>query len=182
MKLPENLFSRMALGYLPFMVYPYGLLKSGVAVLWIVAFLWGTVSFFWFTRRLFPGRSQRSAFFLWLVVWAQAAWTLTRLPPLWILSVFFLMPVSFLENTAKPEHVRVFSKKVTRYFFERVMTGIGFAAFVMLMVLIREAGEKGLGVKIFAQPAGLLFVVAGVAVLWRIGTPSLKRKAKLERG
>jgi hypothetical protein len=182
MKLPENLFSRMVLGYLPFMVYPYGLLKSGVAALWIVAFLWGTVSFFWFTRRFFPGRTLKHAFFLWLVVWAQAAWTLTKLPPLWTLSVFFLMPVSFLEDTAKPEHVRVFFRDVPRYFFERVLTGIGFAAFVMLMALIREAGEKGLGMKIFAQPAGLLFVVAGVAVLWKIGTPSVKRKSGLERG
>ena len=157
----------MLLAYLPFTLYPYGIFKAGVAALWTVAFLWGTVGFFWFTRRLFPGRSVKHAFFLWLIVWAQAVWTLTRLQPYWILSVFFLMPVPFLEDAVKPKHVRVFSREVPRYIFERVLSGIGFAAFVMLMVFVREAGEKGLGMKIFAQPAGLLFVAAGIAFLWK---------------
>jgi len=99
------------------MIYPYGFFKAGIAALWITAFLWITVSFFWFTCRFFPGRTLKHAFFLWLVVWAQAVWTLTKLPPFWILSVFFLMPVSFLDSHARSSHVRIFSKKVPRYFF-----------------------------------------------------------------
>ncbi len=167
MKLPESLFSRMFLAYLPFMVYPYGFFKTGVAALWIVAFFWVTVAFFWFTRRLFPDRSLKHAFFLWLIVWAQALWMLTKLPPYWIVSVFFLTPASFLEDTAKPGHVRVFSKQVPRYFFERALTGIGFAGFVMMLTLIREIGEKRLGVRAFDQPAGMLLVVAAIAFLWK---------------
>ena len=131
----------MFLAYLPFMVYPYGFFKAGIAVLWIVVFLWSTVFFFWFTRRLFPDHLLKHAFFFWLVVWAQAVWTLTKLPPYWIVSVFLLTPVSFLDDTAKASHVRVFSKKVPRYFFERALTGIGFAGFVMLLTLVREIGE-----------------------------------------
>ncbi len=73
----------MLLAYLPFMVYPYDPFRSFVAALWVVAFLWFTVFFFWFTRRFFPGRFLKHAFFLWLIVWAQAVWTLTKLPPLW---------------------------------------------------------------------------------------------------
>ncbi len=167
MKLPENLFSRLLLAYLPFMVYPYGLFKTGVAALWVAMFLWITVSFFWLTRSFFPGRSLKHAFFLWLVVWAQAVWTLTKLPPLWILSVFFLMPVSFLESAVRPERVSVFSWKVPRYFFERALAGVGFVIFVVAMALVREACEKGLGIKLFEQPAGLLFVIAAIAFLWK---------------
>jgi hypothetical protein len=167
MKLPERLFSRLLLAYLPFMLYSYDLFKAGVAALWIVGFLWGTVAFFWFTRRFFPGRSIKPAFFLWLIVWAQAVWTLTKLPPYWIVSVFFLTPVSFLEDAAKPSHVRVFSKKVTRYFFERALAGIGFAGFVMLLTLLREIEEKRLGTHAFEQPAGMLLVLAAVAFLWK---------------
>ncbi|MDD5225713.1 MAG: hypothetical protein PHV97_00835 [Candidatus Omnitrophica bacterium] len=167
MKLPESLFSRMLLAYLPFMIYPYGFLKTGVAALWIVTFLWLTVAFFWFTRRLFPDRSIKGAFFLWLIVWAQAVWTLTKLPPYWIVSIFFLAPVSFLEDTAKASHVRVFSKKVPRYFFERALAGIGFAGFVMMMSLVREIGEKRLGIQAFEQPAGMLLVIAAAAFLWK---------------
>ena len=167
MKLPENLLSRMLLAYLPFMVYPYGLFKAVVAAAWITVFLWITVTFFWFTRRFFLDRSLKHAFVLWLIVWAQAAWTLTKLPPYWIVSVFFLTPVSFLEDAAKPGHVRVFSRKVPRYFFERVLAGIGFAGFVALLTFIREVAEKGLGMQAFQQPAGMLLVIAGVAFLWK---------------
>jgi hypothetical protein len=167
MKLPESLFSRMLLAYLPFMVYPYDFFRAGVAALWIGVFLWVTVIFFWLTRRFFPGRSLKHAFFLWLIVWAQAVWTLTKLPPHWIISVFFLTPVSFLDDTAKPRHVRVFSKKVPRYFFERALTGVGFAGFVILLALIREVAEKRLGIQAFEQPAGMLLVVSGIAFLWK---------------
>jgi len=196
----------MLLAYLPFMVYPYGLFKAGVAALWIVAFFWGTVVFFWFTRRLFPGRSLKYAFPLWLIVWAQAVWTLTKLPPYWIASVFFLVPVSFLGDTAKPGHVRVFSrelprsqypsigaerrlgpsklpfwkrnKKFGRYFFEQVLTGIGFAGFVILLALVREIVGKRLGMQAFEQPAGMLFVAAAVAFLWE-NQPYRKRSQHL---
>ena len=167
MKLPESLFSRMLLAYLPFMVYPYGFFKTEVAALWIVVSLWFTVAFFWFTRIFFPGRSLKHAFFLWLIVWAQAAWTLTKLPPYWIASVFFLAPVSFLEEGVRPSHVRVFSKKVPKYLFDRALTGIGFAGFVMLLALVREIGEKRLGIQAFKQPAGMLLVMAAVAFLWK---------------
>jgi len=185
MKLPESLFSRMFLAYLPFMAYPYGLFKSGVAALWIIVFFWVTVVFFWFTHRLFPARSQKPAFFLWLIVWAQAAWTLTKLPPYWIASVFFLMPVSFLEDAVKPGHVRIFSRQVPRYFFERILTGVGFAGFVVLLTVTREVAERTLGVRVFGQPAGMLFVIAAIAFLWK-NQPYRKRPQGLsitrERG
>jgi hypothetical protein len=167
MKLPESLFSRMLLAYLPFMIYPYGFFKSGVAALWIAAFLWLTVTFFWLTRRLFPARSLKPAFLLWLIVWAQAVWTLTKLPPYWIFSVFFLAPVSFFEDDAKPSHVRVFSRQVPRYFFERALAGLGFAGFVMMLAFVREIAEKHLGVQAFKQPAGALIVIAAAAFLWK---------------
>ena len=167
MKLPESLFSRMLLAYLPFMVYPYGFFKASVAALWIVAFLWVTVAFFWLTRRFFPDRSLKHAFFLWLIVWAQAVWTLTKLPPYWIVSVFFLTPVSFLEGAAKHSRIRVFSREVPRYFFERVLAGTSFAGFVMLLAFVREIGEKRLGIQVFEQPAGMLLVAAAIAFLWK---------------
>lgn len=167
MKLPESLFSRMLLAYLPFMVYPYGLFKTGVAAAWTTAFFWGTVAFFWFTRRLFPDRLRKHAFFLWLVVWAQAAGTLTKLPPYWIASVFFLTPASFLDETSKPGRVRVFSREVPGYFFERALAGTGFAGFVMMMSFLREVGEKHLAIQMFEQPAGMLLVAAAAAFLWK---------------
>lgn len=167
MKLPESLFSRMLLAYLPFMIYPYGFLKSGVAALWIVFFLWSTVTFFWFTRRFFPGRTLKCAFFFWLITWAQAMWTLTKLPPYWIMSVFFLAPVSFLEDTAKPGHIRMFSKKVPRYFFDRALAGIGFAGFVAVLAFAREIAEKRLAMQAFVGPAGMFFALAVFAFLWK---------------
>ena len=167
MKLPESLFSRMLLAYLPLAVYPLSFFKTGVEVLWIILFLWTTVTFFWFTRRFFPGRSLKHAFFLWFLVWAQAVWTLTKLPPVWILSAFFLMPVSFLDDTAKARRIFFFSKEVPRYFFERALAGIGFAGFVMAMTIVREVGQRRLGIQVFDQPAGFLLVAAAAAFLWK---------------
>ncbi len=185
----------MLLAYLPFMVYSYDIFRTCAAALWIVLFLWVTVTFFWFTRRLFPGRCLKYAFFLWLIVWAQAVWTLAKLPPYWIVSVFFLTPVSFLEDTDKASCVRVFSKEVPRsqylsisasgnwgrpshhlykknprlgrYFFERALAGIGFAGFVILLAFVREIAEKRLGIQAFEEPSGMLFVVVAVAFLWK---------------
>jgi hypothetical protein len=167
MKLPDSLFSRILLAYLPLAVFSFDLLRAGAAAAWIVLFLWITVAFFWFTRRFFPGRSLKPAFCLWLLVWAQAVWTLTKLPPVWILSVYFLMPVSFLEDTAKARPIRLFSKEVPRYFFERVLAGIGFAGFVVAMTVVREICEKRLGMQAFDQPAGFLLAAAAVAFLWK---------------
>lgn len=175
MKLPETLFSRMLLAYLPFMVYPYDLFKAGVAASWIALFLWVTVAFFWLTRRFFPGRSLKHAFFLWLMVWAQAIWTLTKLPPYWILSVFFLAPVSFLDDRMKGKRVRVFSKEVPQYLLERTLSGLGFVGFVTALAFVREIAEKRLGIQAFSEPAGMLFVVTAVAFLWKI-QPFQKRK------
>jgi len=167
MKLPESLFSRLFLASLPFMLYPFDLFRNGVAAIWIVAFFWVTAAFFWFTRYFFPERSLKPAFFLWLLIWAQAVWTVTKLPPFWVLSVFFLTPVSFLESSDKAGRVRVFSKEVPRYLFERILAGLGFIGFVMLLTFIREIFKNHLGMSLTEQPAGLLFVFAGIAFLWK---------------
>ena len=50
---------------------------------------------------------------------------------------------------------------------DRVLTGIGFVAFVMLLALLREIGEKHLGMHAFEQPAGVLLVITAVAFLWK---------------
>ena len=157
----------MLLAYLPFMIYPYDFSRSCVAALWIVAFLWITVLFFWFTRRFFPVRVVNHAFFLWLIVWAQAAWTLTRLPPLWIVSVFFLAPVSFLDDETKSSRIRVFSREVPGYFLKQMMTGIGFMGFVAVLAFVRNICEKNPGIQIFEQPAGTLLVIVAIAFLWK---------------
>ncbi len=158
----------MLLAYLPFMLYPFDLFRSGVAALWIATFLWISSAFFWFTRRFFPERFLKPAFFLWLLVWAQAIGTVTKLPPLWIVSAFFLMPVSFLETAGKAGRVRIFSKEVPRYFFERALAGLGFLGFATLLTLVREIGESRLGTRLVDQPpAGLLFVIAALAFLWK---------------
>ena len=167
MKLPESLFSRMFLAYLPFAAYPFEFYRAGMAALWIMLFLWITVAFFLFTRRFFPARFLKHAFFLWLIVWAQAVWTLTKLPPCWVLSAFFLMPFSFLDDTVKARHIYLFSKEVPRYFFERALAGICFVGFVMAMTVVRETAEKRLGVQAFEQPAGFLLVAAAAAFLWK---------------
>ena len=167
MKLPESLLSRLLLAYLPFMIYPLDLFRSGIAALWVVVFLWITTAFFWFTHRFFPERSLKPAFFLWLIVWAQAVWAVTKLPPFWILSVFFLMPVSFLEGTGKSSRVRVFSREVPRYLFERVLSGMSFVVFVMLLTLFRETIESSLRMHLVDQPAVLLFALAAIAFLWK---------------
>jgi hypothetical protein len=167
MKLPERFFSRVLLAYLPFMAYPYGFLKSCVAATWIVLFFWGSVLFFWLTRRFFFRPALKHAFFLWLIVWGQAVWAVTKLPPFWILSVFFLTPSPFFDDRARTDPVRIFSKKIPRYAFERIAAGAGFAGFAALLGLIKEVAAKDLGIGIFEQPAGTLLVIAAIAFLWK---------------
>jgi len=167
MKLPESLFARILLAYLPFMAYPFDFLRTTVAALWVVSFFWGTVFFFWFTRRFFPERFLKTAFFLWIIVWAQAAWFLTKLQPFWVLSVFLLMPVSFLEPGNRASRIKVFSRVISRYFWERFLTGAGFLGLVLILVITRDFMGHRLQIEIFQQPAGTFLVLAAIAAVWK---------------
>ena len=167
MKLPEKIFSRIVLAYLPLAVYSFDLERACQAALLIATVSWVSLFFFWFTRRLFPERFLKEAFFLGLLIWAQAAWTLMGLGPLWIVSVFFLTPLSFLEKEHTTGQTRIFSKEVPGYFWKRTVGGFGFIGFVLLMTGVREGlGLGGRGIS-FQQPAVTLLLIAALAVLWK---------------
>lgn len=166
MKIPDSLLSRILFAYLPFMVYAFNLEEAWFAAVCIVVVFWITVFFFWFTRNFFPEKLRTEAFFLWLFVWAQAVWYFTRLQPLWVFSVYFLMP-SFLEPSLKASRIRVFSRVVPRYFLERFLVGSGFIGFVIVMALIQEILGHRLGMASFQQPPGILLLLAMAAFLWK---------------
>lgn len=167
MKLPETFFSRSVLAYLPLTAYGFGLEGSCQVAFWVTAVSWASSFFFWFTRRLFPERFLKAAFFLWLLVWGQTAWTLMALEPLWVLSVFFLTPLAFLEKGTKVNRVPVFSKEVPRYFRERIVTGFGFIGFVLAVAGVQKGLELcGSGLS-FQQPAITFLVIAALAVFWK---------------
>ncbi len=167
MKLPETLFSRSLPAYFPFVVYAFDLERSlGVALL-VTTVSWASLFLFWFTRRLFPERFLKGAFFLWLLVWAQIVRTSLGLEPLWVLSVFFMTPLSFLEKGNRAGKVRVFSREVPRYFLERAVTGLGFIVLVLVMALVREGLEFGGRGISFQQPAAMFLLIAALAVLWK---------------
>ncbi|HOW58790.1 MAG TPA: hypothetical protein PLO78_03585 [Candidatus Omnitrophota bacterium] len=167
MKIPDSLLSRIIFAYLPFMVYAFDLEKAWIAVLCVVAVFWLTVFFFWFTRNLFPEKLRSEVFFFWLLAWAQAVWYFTKLQPLWALSVFFLIPTSFLEPSQKASRVRVFSRVVPRYFWERFLAGFGFIGFVIVMALVQEVLGRQFGMMSFQRPAGILLLLSLAAFLWK---------------
>lgn len=167
MKLPENIFSRILLAYLPFIIYPFDLFRGTIAALWIVLFFWVTIFFFWFARHFFPERLLKEAFFLWLLAWAQASWLLTKLQPFWILSVFLLMPVSFLEERNKASKMRIFSQDVPRYLGERCLSGLGFLGLVLLVGFSRDFLTHYFQMAVFQQPAGVFLLLGAAAFLWK---------------
>ncbi len=167
MKLPESLFSRSVLAYLPLMAYAFDPPRACQTALLITAVSWISLLFFWFTRRFFPERFLKEAFFLWLLVWGQIVWTLAELEPLWLLSVFFLTPLSFMEKEKRASRARVFSKEVLRYFWERAVAGFGFILFVLIVTGAQkglEFGGRGIS---FQQPAVLFLLIAVLASFWK---------------
>ncbi len=167
MKIPEKLFSRTILASLPFLIYTFWLYEAvGVALLTVLVF-WGTVFFFWYTRRFFPGRFLKAAFLLWLLAWAQALWTLAHLSPFWILSVFLLVPGSFLEQNTKISRVPVFSTAVKKYFLERTINGIGFLILTTLVALLHGFLGHQLQIRIFQTPVGALFLLFAISWAWK---------------
>lgn len=167
MKLPETLFSRMALASLPFSFYAFDLEKTCLVVLFTAGVTWLTLFFFWFARRLFPQRFLKEAFFLWLLVWAHAAWVLGGLLPLWILSVFFLAPLSFLEAGTHAAQRTVFSEKLPHYFWERIIGGTAFIGFVLLVTWAQRALERSEDGGFLQQQAAAFFIIAVIAVIWK---------------
>lgn len=167
MKLPENLFSRTLLAALPFMISPFDWIRTGVAAVWVVLFFWGTVFFFWFARRFFPERFLKQVFFFWLLIGAQGAWTMAGLQPFWILSVFLLMPVSFLEEKSKAGRIKVFSEVVPQYFWQRFLSGAGFLGFVLLLGFAQDFLSRVLEMRLFQQPAGVFLLLAMASFLWK---------------
>lgn len=167
MRLPENLFSKMTLAALPFTVYAFDLEKTCLVTLLTAGVTWLTLFFFWFTRRLFPKIFLKEAFFLWLLVWAQSFWTLWGLGPLWIMSVFFLAPRSFLEKETNASNISVFSKELPHYLWERIVGGFAFIGFVLFVTWARNVLERnGAGI-VFQQPAAVFLFIAALAVFWK---------------
>ncbi|MBU9888343.1 MAG: hypothetical protein KTQ49_00555 [Candidatus Omnitrophica bacterium] len=167
MRLPETFFSRSVLAYLPLTVYGFGLEGVCQIAIWVTAVSWVSLLFFWFTRRLFPAAALKPAFFLWLLVWGQVVWTLMELQPVWVVSVFFLTPFSFLEKDTRSSRIPVFSKEVPRYFGERALAGVGFVGFVLLIA----GAQKGLELcgrgDPFQRPSVVFLLIAFVALLWK---------------
>ena len=157
------------MAYLPFIVYAFDVEKAWRAAVCTAVVFWITVFFFWFARHCFPVRVRKEAFFFWLLVWAQAVWYLIKLEPLWVLSIFFLTPVAFLEEERKDSRVRIFSKVLLRYYWETSLAGFGFIGFTIVMALLQGVLVGRLGIQSFQQPAGVFLLLAAVALLWKIG-------------
>lgn len=167
MKMPESFFSRAVLAYMPFMVYAYKPEQAWQAAELIIAVYWLTLTVFWFMRRFFPGGTARHAFFLWLGLFGQAAWTVLGLLPMWVLSVFLLIPVGFLDEDKSAGRLPVFSGKVPRYFAERILSGLGFFVFAGGLQLTGEfLGHFGHSSAI-RGPAGIFFLIFLAAFLWK---------------
>lgn len=167
MKLPESLLSRVILAYVPFLAYGASFNRMCFAAACVAVVFWVTVFFFWFIRRFFPERFLKQAFFLWLLAWAQAVWYGTSLEPWWMASVFFLTPVSFLEQGNQASHVRVFSRVLPRYFWERFLAGFGFLGFVMALAVLQEVLTQRFKILMFYFPPGMLLLLTGAAFLWK---------------
>lgn len=125
----------------------------------LVAFtFWATVFLFSLTRAFFPRPVAMIAPFLWMASLAQSAWYL-GLEPLWILSLFLLLPFSFVKRPP-----RYFPKEPADFFWIR--RGLGFWALLFSLALVQELLEKGLGLLIFREPAGTWMLLGVVLVFW----------------
>lgn len=165
MKMPESFFSRTVLAYLPFMAYSVDPEAAWVVAALIAIVYWLTLAIFWFPRRLFPAGTGRPVFFLWLGLWAQAAWTLLGLFPLWIVSVFLLVPAGSLEESRSTG--RSGSGAFPKYFSERLLNGLGFFVFAAgLEVAGGFLGNFGRSAAL-RGPAGIFFLVFLAAFLWK---------------
>ena len=167
MKMPENFFSKAVLAYMPFTAYSFNPEKAWQAAALIVVTYWLTLTVFWFTRRLFPDGTAKPVFFLWLGFWGQAAWTLAGLPPLWIASVFLLIPSGFLNENTPAGRSKNLSGNPRGYLADRLLDGSGFFVFAGGFELAGEfLGNFGRSAAL-RGPAGIFFLIFLAALLWK---------------
>lgn len=165
MKLPEKAFSKIVLASLPFFVYskePAQIFTVGT--LTVLAFWWTTI-FFWCTRFWFPKNLLKIAFLIWLGALAEGAWLLGRINPIWIVSIFLLMPLSFLERKNKAFKEPVFSENVKKYFWERFFCGVGFLGIVVFVGMLQNVLENQMHVDFFKSSPGIFLVFSIIALL-----------------
>ena len=181
MKMPESFFSRAVLAYLPFMAYSLDPERAWWAAALIVGIYWLTLTVFWFTRRLFPEGVVKAVFFLWLGLWGQTAWMLFGLLPFWIVSVFLLVPVGFLDESKTASRLPVFSREVSKYLAERFFSGLGFFAFVGIFEFVGEfLGHFGRFATL-RGPAGIFLLIFLVSLLWK-NQPAAKGSLSAAKG
>jgi hypothetical protein len=133
----------------------------------IVAVYWLTLTIFWFTRRFFPAGTIRTVFFFWLGLWGQLAWTGLGLFPLWLVSVFLLIPAGFLDEEKAAGRLPVLSGMFPKYFADRVLAGLGFFVFAGALKLAGEfPGSFGYSA-VLRGPAGVFFLLFLAAFLWK---------------
>jgi len=125
MKMPDSVFSRMLLAWLPFMAYAGSGVSAWRLAAAVAGLYWLSLLFFWPLRRFFPEAGARQVFPFWLALWGQLLWGAAGLAPFWVLSVYLLFPPGALnarKTTAIP-------KKQPGYFFGQLIAGAGFFVF-----------------------------------------------------
>ena len=123
---------------------------------WITFAFWATGFFFATTRSFFPARVAIIAPLLWIVTLAQCGRYL-GINPAWVLSLFLLLPFSFVTQPPKR-----FPKEPMDFFWIR--RGLAFWALLLYLGIFQDGLGKKFGLLIFREPAGS-WILLGLALV-----------------
>ena len=125
----------------------------------LIAFVfWATVFFFSKARAFFPRPLAWIAPLAWITAVAQCGRYLAEFAPRWILSLFLLLPFSFVKGP--PRH---FPKEPPDFFWIR--RGLGFWGLLLYLGLLQELLGRRLGILIFQEPPGAWLLLGAALVL-----------------
>ena len=153
----DNTAARVLLAAVPVLAVTADLAHAVYFGIFFALFFWLTAAFFCLMAAGFPQRLRRSAYVLWLAMLAQAGFVYFDMPPLWILSVLFLMPLESMEQ--KDGLTAIFKRSFLQSLFFIVLL-------LFLGVFHQILGERFL-VWSFHLPAGSLLLLSLAAVLWQ---------------
>jgi hypothetical protein len=177
----RGIFSKIILAVLPVLV-SMGTLQNALVIGSLVSLcLWGTVIFFMGTRKWFPLKLWPLGILLWMAAVAQIGYYLFHLAPLWVVSLFLLLPEEWVSSGWRFRKRRMPGSSGSRGRFAMGIfwCGVGFLLLTAYLGISQEILGKSYQIWSFRGPVGTFLLLALAAAVWQ-NQPGQEKKLSVE--
>jgi hypothetical protein len=175
-------FLKILLAVLPVLVNAAHFHEALFLASLVTLVFWGSAVVLGIARRGFPARLRNFGMVLWLTAVAQIGNFWLGLTPLWVVSVYLLLPEEWgrAEEPTR-EGFRQRLRSALEFAGEQLRNGAGFWVVMVYLGICQEIFAARFFVWIFAAPAGSFLLLSLASALWQ-NQPAKETAAFIREG